>query len=72
MTRTASGRSNLVRCLLAGVLAWTATLHPTFAAVTEITAVTPRDVAYVLDWDQANPPRDYHLIKGTVAVTRRQ
>ncbi|MCU0780551.1 MAG: hypothetical protein MUF04_05540, partial [Akkermansiaceae bacterium] len=34
-----------------------------------ITAVTPRDVSYVIDWDASNPSRDYNLIKGTVAVT---
>lgn len=70
MTRATFRRSNLARCFWAGVLVWTATLHPASAAGLEITAVTPRDVAYVLDWDQANPPRDYHLIKGSVAATR--
>lgn len=70
MKRTALGRSVLVRRLATGVLLWLASLIPAFSGDPSITAVTPRDVSYVLDWDQANPPRDYHLIKGTVTVTR--
>ena len=33
-----------------------------------ITAITPRDVDYVLDADARNSTRDYNLVKGTVTV----